>query len=156
MKIIKGDLIDLAMRGEFDVIIHGCNCMCTMGKGIAKQVKQSIPEAYLADCDTEKGSRSKLGRFSFAKVSRRIYSQPVKFTVVNAYTQFDYRGGTQNADYDAIRAAFKLIKQHFSGRRIGYPKIGAGEARGDWSVISKIIDDELEGENHTLVEWIKV
>ena len=39
MKTIKGDLIKLAQDGEFDVIVHGCNCMCTMSAGIAKQIK---------------------------------------------------------------------------------------------------------------------
>ena len=39
MKIIKGDLIKLALQGEFDVIVHGCNCFCTMGAGIAKSIK---------------------------------------------------------------------------------------------------------------------
>jgi O-acetyl-ADP-ribose deacetylase (regulator of RNase III) len=39
----------------------------------------------------------------------------------------------------------------FAGKRIGYPKIGAGLAGGDWSIIEEIIDRELEGEDHTLV-----
>jgi O-acetyl-ADP-ribose deacetylase (regulator of RNase III) len=39
----------------------------------------------------------------------------------------------------------------FSGKRIGYPKIGAGLAGGDWNIISSIIDKELIGEDHTLV-----
>lgn len=31
LNIINDDLIDLAKNGNFDVIIHGCNCFCTMG-----------------------------------------------------------------------------------------------------------------------------
>jgi O-acetyl-ADP-ribose deacetylase (regulator of RNase III) len=57
------------------------------------------------------------------------------------------------ADYDAIRSVFKKIKSNFSGKRIGYPKIGAGLAGGDWDQISKIIDEELIDEDHTLVEF---
>jgi O-acetyl-ADP-ribose deacetylase (regulator of RNase III) len=45
------------------------------------------------------------------------------------------------------------VKAKFSGKRIGYPKIGAGLAKGDWNKISKIIDEELAGEEHTLVEF---
>ncbi len=45
------------------------------------------------------------------------------------------------------------VKLHFSGRRIGYPLIGAGLAKGNWKLISQIIDEELEGEDHTLVEY---
>jgi O-acetyl-ADP-ribose deacetylase (regulator of RNase III) len=45
----------------------------------------------------------------------------------------------------------RLIKQNFSGKRIGYPLIGAGLAGGDWKIISEIIDQELKGEDHTVV-----
>jgi len=33
MKTIQGNLIHLAQDGEFDLIVHGCNCFCTMGAG---------------------------------------------------------------------------------------------------------------------------
>ena len=65
MKVIRGDLVQLALAGKFDVIVHGCNCMCTMGAGIAKQIKQKFPEAYRVDCQTKKGDRSKLGTISY-------------------------------------------------------------------------------------------
>lgn len=149
MKTIRGDLITLAKSGEFDVIVHGCNCFCTMGRGIALQIKKEFPEAYIADCETIKGDAFKLGVISTSVIYR--YQEP--FVVVNAYTQYDFRGPNQNADYQAIRNAFRLIKERFSGKSIAYPKIGAGLARGDWNVISKIIDEELVGEDHTLVEW---
>ena len=46
----------------------------------------------------------------------------------------------------------KKLKRDFSGKRIGYPRIGAGLAGGDWSTIYQIIDDELQGEDQTLVD----
>jgi O-acetyl-ADP-ribose deacetylase (regulator of RNase III) len=45
----------------------------------------------------------------------------------------------------------KLLKKDFSGKRIGLPQIGAGLAGGDWNIISKIIEDELKGEDVTIV-----
>ena len=51
MQTEKGDLIQKARAGEFDVIVHGCNCFCTMGAGIAKTIKQVFPAAYLADLE---------------------------------------------------------------------------------------------------------
>jgi O-acetyl-ADP-ribose deacetylase (regulator of RNase III) len=151
MNVITGDLLEFARIGRFDVIVHGCNCQCAMGKGIALAIKQNFPEAYAADLETPKGDRAKLGTFSSALVER----PPARFTVVNAYTQFHWRGqpGEILADYDAIRSAFGLIKQTFAGWRIGYPKIGAGLARGDWSRIAGIIDEALTAEDHTLVEY---
>jgi len=45
------------------------------------------------------------------------------------------------------------VKAQFSGKRIAYPKIGAGLAGGDWDIIRGIIDEELAGEDHTYVEF---
>ena len=149
MQTVRGDLLALAVAGDFDVIIHGCNCQNTMGAGIAKSIKQQFAAAYDADLATEKGSRDKLGTYSSATVD----SDGRELTVVNAYTQFNWRGRGIKADYDAIRSVFAKIKTNFAGKRIGYPLIGAGLAGGDWDVISQIITEELDGENHTLVEY---
>ena len=149
MKTVYGDLLDLAVRGDFDVIIHGCNCQCAMGAGIARSIKAKFPEAYAADRDTKKADRSKLGTFSCAMGRRG----DTEFTVVNAYTQFHWRGKGVLADYEAIRTAMAGVRRRFTGKRIGYPRIGAGLAGGEWSIISAIINEELDGEDHTLVEY---
>jgi len=154
MKVIKGDLIKLAQEGYFDVIVQGCNCFCTMGKGIALQIKKVFPAVYIADCETRKGDKYKLGTISHATID----TPNGELVVVNAYTQFDYRIGhtsdtKRRVDYKALRSCFREVKQYFSGRRIGYPLIGAGLAGGDWNVIEKIIDQELVDEDHTLVKW---
>jgi O-acetyl-ADP-ribose deacetylase (regulator of RNase III) len=49
----------------------------------------------------------------------------------------------------------KLIKDGFSGKKIGLPFIGAGLAGGDWAIISQIIKEELAGEDITVVVWEK-
>ena len=149
MKTVKGDLIALAIDGKFQVIVHGCNCQCAMGAGIAKTIKQKFPEVYQADCATTKGDRSKLGTITHSEVQ----DSGSVFHVVNGYTQFNWRGSGVLADYDAIRSVFQLVKERFSGKTIGYPLIGAGLAKGDWTIISSIIDEELSGEDHTLVEF---
>jgi len=149
MKTITGDLIHLALSGQFDVIVHGCNCFCTMGAGIAKSIKAVFPEAYKADCDTTKGAKNKLGTISWVNLTRDHH----KITLVNAYTQYHWRGQGVLADYEAIRSAFRHIKNRFSGKKIGYPMIGAGLAGGDWNRIAKFIDEELEGQDHTLVVY---
>lgn len=151
MKKVKGDLIELAIDGEFDLIIHGCNCFCTMGAGIAKTIKLRFPQAYETDLKTIKGDISKLGTISSAEID----TNKGKLTIVNGYTQFNWKGNGIKADYDAIRNVFKTVKEKFSGLRIGYPAIGAGLAGGDWQIISEIIDEELNGEDHTFVEYGK-
>lgn len=144
MKTVRGDLIKLAKKGEFDVIAHGCNCMCVMGAGIAKSIRGTWPQVYEADKSTIRGSKAKLGTCTIASEGDLI--------IVNAYTQYGWRG-RNNADYDAIRKCMAWIAKQYSGRRIGLPKIGAGLAGGDWKLISSIIEDELGEEDVTIVEF---
>ena len=139
---MNGDLIELAKQGEFDVIVHGCNCFNTMGAGVAKQIKNNFKEAYLTDKTTKKGDRNKLGTFTCVKIEN-IY-------IINAYTQYFY-GKNSNLDYNALRDAFRKIKKKFSGMRIAFPKIGSGLGGGDWYRISKIIETELINEDITLI-----
>lgn len=147
MKTKLGDLIQLAQDGEFDVIVHGCNCFCTMGAGIAKKIKAVFPEAYEADCKTLKGDKEKLGSISWIKKNMGDKD----LIVVNGYSQYHYSGKGRKLDYEALRMVFRKIKQNFSGLRIAYPAIGAGLAGGDWEIIAKIIEEELEGEDHTFI-----
>ncbi|MDO8728396.1 MAG: macro domain-containing protein [bacterium] len=147
MEIIKGNLIELAKQGRFDVIVHGCNCMCTMDAGIAKQIKNEFPEAYTVDLQTIPGDKTKLGTCSYGVVS----IEGKELHIVNAYTQYDWKGGSVLVDYNALRSCMKLIKQKYAGRKIGIPKIGAGLAGGDWEKISAIIAEEFKEENFTLV-----
>jgi O-acetyl-ADP-ribose deacetylase (regulator of RNase III) len=149
VNVVQGDLLELALAGRFDVIVHGCNCQCAMGAGIARTIKQHFPEAYEADRRTAKGDRSKLGTISTAEVVRG----DAEFTVANGYTQFHWRGRGVLVDYDALRSVFRAVREQFPGLRVGYPKIGAGLAGGDWETIAAIIDEELAGEDHTLVEF---
>jgi len=150
MNTVSGDLLQLAVDGHFDVIIHGCNCQCQMGKGIALAIKRRFPEAYAADCRTAKGDVAKLGTISVAEVDR---GGDVLY-VVNGYTQFHWRGNGVKADYAAIRSVMKTVRATFAGKRIGYPGIGAGLAGGDWDVIRTIIEEELAGEDHAYVEYV--
>ena len=147
MKIVNGDLIKLALNGEFDVIIHGCNCFNTMGAGIAKQIKNQFPEAYAVDCTTLKGDKNKLGTITIANIERNN----IKFDIVNGYTQYSF--GYSTANYNAIRLVMQRVKYLYSGKRIGYPLIGAGLAGGDWNIISSIINNELQDEDHTCVKY---
>lgn len=149
MKCKKGDLIKLALDGDFDVIVHGCNCFCAMGAGIALQIRQVFPKAYEADRETKSGDKTKLGKYSWALVN----GGESPLIVVNGYTQYHYNGKGILADYKAVEKLFNRLKTDFQGKRFGYPKIGSGLAGGDWNVIRKIIDKALAGEEHTLVEF---
>jgi O-acetyl-ADP-ribose deacetylase (regulator of RNase III) len=142
MKEIDGDIF--ALSNQFDVIVHGCNCYSTMGAGVAKLIKEKYPLAFSVDKYDPRKPEDKLGGISHTGES----TVP---TIVNAYTQFDFKG-KHNADYDAIRSSMKIIKQKFTGKRIGMPMIGAGLAGGDWTIIKAIIEEELKDEDVTVVK----
>ena len=148
MYIEHGNLIHMALNNKFDVIIHGANCFCTMGGGIAYKIKQIFPDAYAADLNTKLGDIGKLGTISYAVITKGVLNPII---VVNGYTQYRFGTDKMHVDYEAVRSVFKLVKEKFTGLRIGYPAIGSGLAGGDWKIISKIIDEGLFGEVHTLV-----
>ena len=149
MKHIEGDLLLLAEQGKFDVIIHGCNCQCVMGSGIAKQIADAYPPVLEKDLETGKGERLKLGFYSLIMVQSRI--PPHCFIVINAYTQFRYGRGVQ-VNYQAIWMAMKSISERLTNDvRIGIPLIGAGRGGGDWDVIAPIIDRFFQDKDLTLV-----
>jgi O-acetyl-ADP-ribose deacetylase (regulator of RNase III) len=157
MKTVRGDLIEMALRGEFEVIVHGCNCFCTMGAGIAARIRDVFPAAFKTDCTTVSGDRSKLGTCSWAKCQIRDRSGP-GVLVVNAYTQYGFRQhiGDVVVDYDAVRGCMRWVVESgviSATARIGMPKIGAGLAGGDWKRVQSIIEDELGDRDVTIVVY---
>jgi O-acetyl-ADP-ribose deacetylase (regulator of RNase III) len=146
IKHVVGDLVRDAE--QYEVIMHGCNCFCVMGAGIAPQIKAKFPEAYAADCATTAGDENKMGT-----ITHTTNGKPI---VVNMYTQYDTKGrrsGQMDFDYDAFRKALKEVRAKFSGKMMAMPKIGAGLAGGDWEIIERILEDEMRGEYVTVVTW---
>lgn len=137
---LRGDLLDLADKGFFHVIVHGCNCFHAMGSGIAKQIADRYPSAKAADDKTTYGDPSKLGCYSQAEITSYLGH---KFTILNAYTQFRWSGKEDVFEYskfdDFLLRLRRLLEDRFldTGVRtvVGFPKIGCGYARGDESRI---------------------
>lgn len=156
-KEIKGDLIELALKGEFDVIAHGCNCFCTMGSGIAPKMDKSFGcGSFNLEKGCYKGDINKLGTNEFGvfelKDPEGLYFD---LTVVNAYTQYYYGqnspGCHRPLDYTALRLCLRKMNHLFAGQHIGLPKIGCGLAGGDWIVVKEMIQKELVDCNVTVV-----
>jgi O-acetyl-ADP-ribose deacetylase (regulator of RNase III) len=157
MREVDGNLVTMALEGHFDMIVHGANCFCTMGAGIAKEIKERIPDAWYADERTIRGDIMKLGCYSQADVEIN-YKGWLK--VINAYTQYRYGrnhkdGDERPVDYDAIKLVMRKINHNFKGKSIGIPLIGAGLAGGDWNTIKGIITEELKDMDVTIVHYKK-
>ncbi|QFR55729.1 hypothetical protein JC221_083 [Yersinia phage JC221] len=137
---VKGNAVTMYLEGKGH-LIHGCNCFCNMGAGIAKEVKRRIPGAFQVDELTTKGDVNKLGTNS---VYAHSVDNHLSF-VYNAYTQYKFWGNGPNVDYEAIRTCFKSAVAHASAFKNNHPiltpLIGAGLAGGDWNKIRAIIEE---------------
>jgi len=199
-KEIDGDLIKLAKTGMFDVIVHGCNCFCTMKRGLApKMVKAFGVDEYSKEHKKYAGDINKLGTIEYGgyilecspfiegifpnniissdtideiiNIPNNISDEIKYFTIVNAYTQYGYKG-EKCIDYDALTLCLRKINKIFEGKHIGLPRIGCGLAGGQWDImdlptelekrkfenlhlkdVKTIIKDELKNCNVTIVNY---
>lgn len=155
MKIITGNLLDLAESGAYSIIMHGCNCFHSMSGGIAGDIAKRYPCVPLVDkATTVRGDIAKLGTYSLAEVTHKAIPTQQKtppgpwqdkpksvaqllpkghrFTVINLYTQYN-----PGADFlpSIFPVATARVNKDFSGCTIGIPLIGCGIGGGNWEEV---------------------
>lgn len=181
-KEIKGDLIELALQGNFDVITHGCNCFCTMGAGIAPKMAKAFGcDKFKMESNDYKSDINKLGCidydsfdlckndltlefkvFQHSKIRNEFkhWNTLKTLTVINSYTQYGFGSNHLNGtktplDYEALTLCMRKINHKFKGKHIGLPRIGCGLAGGDWNMVKSIIQKELKNCDVTVVIYDK-
>lgn len=128
----KGNLISSFKSGDYDVMVHGCNCYNIMGAGFAKQVKSKFPGAFEADKNfmLPKGSY-RLGNYS-------TYIDENDNYIINAYTQINTG---KNFDLSAFEIVMRKIEYEFIGAKIAVPGlIGCGIGGGDSKKVLELLD----------------
>lgn len=130
IKYISGD----ALTGPESVLIHGCNNRGVMGSGIAKTIREKYPASY--DFYKKCYQRDHLPLGSVYT----WFNKPK--TIIHCITQNGYGTDKQYADYDAIRQCIIKVNRICTTLDVAMPKIGAGLAGGDWTIIEKIIEEE--------------
>ena len=159
LKHTKGNLIDLAEQGVFDIIVHGCNCQNTMGSGIAKEIRQRHPRSYVADTryhSIQTDPVNMLGNFSLVMIP---VGDTGSCTIINAYTQFNYLPrGVDHFEYESFGLILKKLAHIAPKARFGFPYIGMGLAGGDKDRIIAMLEDfakkvSSKGGSVTLVEF---
>ena len=169
MKIVKGNLLDLAEAGEFDIIVQGCNCHCTMGSGIAREIRERYPQTYMADLSTKQGDYNKLGNYTMALSSNILPSSfnfdESTFVIINAYTQYNFNGSGVNGqvfndvfEYDSFKLILQKLAHEYPISRFGFPMIGMGLAGGNKvKIMGMLAEFSLKiaetGGSFTLVEF---
>ena len=100
MKTNQGNLIHLAQTRDFDLIVHGCNCFCTMGAGGMERKKLMVESGWL--------------------MGRRKKEHP-------SSPRLRWTSRTPNI---RLRQGFDGHIEHRMEENLELPKIGAGIAKG--------------------------
>lgn len=129
------------------IIAHGCNCVGGFGSGVAGYIAQQYPSVrqwYRWKFKTEGwklGDIQPIPVFDYKKV------------IINCATQHDC-GGDPNVryvNYDAIATCMEQVRDYatnlLNNPVVAIPKIGAGLANGDWSIIEEIIGGVFSGKH---------
>ena len=165
---IDGDVVKLAKKGSFDVVVHGCNCLSTMGAGVAPQMAAAFG-CNKFEMETWGPTIEKLGNIDYQTIVlgqnttwslndfKNNRNEP-ELIVVNAYTQYMYGRNHMDGvlapfDYEAFTVCMRKMNHNFKGKHIGMPKIGSHLAGGDWDRIEKIIEAELSDCKVTVVNY---
>jgi O-acetyl-ADP-ribose deacetylase (regulator of RNase III) len=166
---IDGDVVKLAKEGAFDVVVHGCNCLSTMGAGVAPQMAKAFG-CDKFEMEMRGPNIEKLGNIDYETLyfeDNKTWTKypdedgkwaTIKLTVVNAYTQYMYGknhidGVSAPFDYEAFTICMRKMNHIFKGNHIGMPKIGSHLAGGDWNRIEKTIEIELSDCKVTVVNY---
>ena len=155
----KGNLLDLAEAGEFDIVVQGCNCFNAMGGGIAREIRERYPDIAAVDAATIRGDYTKLGSWTKGVVfTGDGLNHLGEFTIINAYTQYNMSSGEDVFEYIAFQLILQKLAHMYPGGDFGFPYIGMGLAMGDRDLIIQMLEDFADqvtstGGTVTLVEF---
>jgi O-acetyl-ADP-ribose deacetylase (regulator of RNase III) len=143
-EVMTGDI--LKFPRNIDIVIHGCNTLNVFGSGIAKQIVEQFPEVYEADCEAKRLGHNKLGYFSGSKIN----GLDDKY-IINLYIQDGVSNHKRMLNYEAIYSGFERIVKLLNERDIedeslviGFPKIGCGYAKGNWTIVKTMIRETFK------------
>lgn len=143
IRYIEGSIFDRNTR----VVVHGCNAQGKFAKGFAEEVRRRHPEAYERYISTFEADGLEPGSVMWSQARGRL--------VGNMITQRYYgKDGARYVDYDAFRSCMRHVNEAARDgvrssefpdgfRSVCMPLVGTGLAGGDWSILSRIVEEEL-------------
>lgn len=138
MIIIKEDLLNI----KEGLIAHQVNCMGAFKSGVAGAIRERYPLVYreymkLCRASIDQGdTKSLLGTIQVVPINENL-------KIINCFSQYNYGYDGQKYTIDeAVESCFKRIALiNYKKRPLYVPfKYGCGLGRGDWTVISEIIN----------------
>jgi O-acetyl-ADP-ribose deacetylase (regulator of RNase III) len=140
----QGDVVQALLDGEVTMLIHQTNCQGVMGSGIARQIKEKIPNAYKEYKDSERRN----GGLYLGGVTIGMVATPKgDGYVFNVNGQDEYQDRLKcNTNYAYLaKGLIGVIDYATVDDIIAMPKIGAGLGGGDWKIIEALIESAFEG-----------
>lgn len=138
IKQIKGNAVDYVLAKDDRVLLHVCNNKGVMGSGIAKEIRERIPEAFhvYRNSSLELGTVSSCGK------------------VINMVAQDGYGEGIRHLNYGALARCLLIASIRKSRVEFVVPyKMGADRAGGDWEIVKELLNFFiLDKYNLTIVE----
>ena len=148
IKYIPGDAVTLQEAGKRPAILaHSCNSVGQWGKGFVMEIQR----------------RWKTPRQEYLKLPVPIQKGFVQFvevepgiTVANMIGQGNPNEASP-VDYEAIRTALATVRTKAieSGAAVHMPRIGSGLGRGDWSIVEKLVQDEISSHGVDVIVYTK-
>ena len=129
---IKGNAVDALLEGKVNLLLHCCNAQGKMGSGIAKEIRERIPQAY----DAYLKSNLKLGTNSYGWLdSDRVVAN----MVAQEFYGYD---GKRYVDYGHLANCLRHINtlNPMPKIPIAIPyKMACDRAGGDWDTVLELI-----------------
>ena len=123
------------------VLVHQVNCQGVMGAGLAKEIKTRYPRAftqYRKFCQPDSNPKLKPGMIQMVRIDPMLW-------ICNLAGQDRYGRDKRYTDYKAVEVALKKLhqwhQQHLELDIIIPLNMGCSNAGGDWSIVSKLIED---------------
>lgn len=144
LKYKVGNLVSAALVGEVHATIDQRNCQGVMRSGIAKELAERIPGLEQNDKDfcltLSRNPQGAFGLYSSYKYNN------VEFFGV--YGQLLPSREGRQTNYGALASGlchvrnwlYESIAGYSKDTKIGIPKIGCGVAKGDWIVVSELVE----------------
>lgn len=136
MIILPGNAVEKFIAEENSALLHVCNCQGVMGSGIAREIKEKIPDAYDSYKEFEFNHGLHLGTVSSAWFNS---SQIVH----NLHAQKHYgTDGKRYLNYEAFWQCLEKVRDYLPTNieSIIIPfNIGCDRAGGNWAIVSTMI-----------------
>lgn len=134
---VKGGAVKALQNGDVECLLHCCNCQNNFGSGIAKQIKEVFPDAWMEDCDAARKGSNTLGSIVASESGViNLYGQEYY-----GYFGEYYKKHKRQGNYLAIANGLKLFRDYVSYKSVAIPyKFASDRAGCDWDIILEFIE----------------